>query len=364
MRVSVLQENLNNALNIVRPALPIKTVMPTTENILIRTGMGNLELVATDLEMAIITRISAKVEENGELIVPGKIFISTVENFAQDRVDLYTKPATKSFYADCSKNKVRISCFEVNEYPIVPEVEGLKIEFIASDLLKIINSVSFAVALDSSRPILQGMNIRTYSDYLYFSCSDGFRLTVFKHKYTGEPVDITVPAKNLLGIRSMLTDLEEKVIMEISSSRISIRTRNSQLVSQVFDGKFPSYNSLITENFATETTVRAYELLRAVRSANIFTDNSSIIKMYVNKGEIKITGQNEEIGDSENKIDIFLKGQENKIALKAKQMIEYLTIVKDEKVTFKMNDEKSSFLITTVDNENYIYLIMPMIIQW
>ena len=363
MKASCLQENLNNALNIVKPALPIKAVMPVTENILIRTGMGVIELIATDLEMTIITRISAKVEENGELIVPGKIFSSSIENFAQDRVDLYTKPNSQSFYADCAKNKVRISCFAVNNYPVIPEVTGNKIEFIASDFLKIINSISFSAATDSSRPILQGIGIRSFDDYLNFAASDGFRLSLFKYEYLGEPIDITVPAKNLLGIRSMLTDPEEKIIMEISTSRVSFRTRNSQMISQNIQGVFPKYNSLIPAGFETKTVVSASELLRAVKSANIFTDSSSIVKINITKDKVKITGQSEEVGDSENEIDITLKGEENKISLKAKQLIDFLTVFKEEKVNLKMNNGSSPFLISPVDNENCIYLIMPMITQ-
>jgi len=64
MKLTCLQENLSRGLGIVGRAVATRTTLPITNNILLATDQGRLRLVATNLEIAIVCWIGAKVEGN------------------------------------------------------------------------------------------------------------------------------------------------------------------------------------------------------------------------------------------------------------------------------------------------------------
>jgi DNA polymerase-3 subunit beta len=365
MKFSCLQENLNNALNIVRVALPTKSLKPITENILIKTEMNYVTFTATDLEMIITAKISAKIDEQGEVLVPGRLFVNNIETLAQDRVDIFTKKDTKSLYLECAKSKSRISCFEVAEFPIINEPSGNRIELLASELLKIINYVCFSAATDDARPILTSVNIRSREGNLYFGASDGLRLSSYKFPFVENiPVELCIPSRDFQALRNLLTDPEELIPVEFNSSRIMFKTRNNILICQMLQGTFPNYEPLIPNTFETEAYLTSNDLLRSVRSANLFCNgNDGIVKVFISEQGLTVSSKNDETGENTGEIDAVITGQENRFAIKGKFIVDVLNVLKDSKVTLKLNGPAKPIVITK-DDDNLTHLIMPMIIQW
>lgn len=361
MKFSCLQENLNNALNIVRTALPTKALKPVTENILIKTEMNYVTFTATDLEMIITAKISAKIDEHGEVLVPGRLFVNNIETLAQDRVDISTKKDTKSLYLECAKSKSRISCFEVAEFPIITEPSGNKIEILASELLKIITYVCFAAATDDARPILTVVNIRSREGNLYFGASDGIRLSSYKFAFTGNmPVELCIPSRDFQALRNLLTDPEELISVEFSSSRIMFKTRNNILICQMLQGTFPKYEPLIPETFETETYLTSNDLLRSVRSANLFSNfNDGVVRVFISDSGLTVSSKDDETGENNSEIDAVVTGQENYFSIKGKFLIDILNVLKDSKITLKTNGPSKPVVITK-DEDNLTHLIMPM----
>jgi len=59
MKVSVLQENLAQGLNIVSRAVSPRSTLPVLSNVLVATDEGRLRLSATNLELSITCWIGA-----------------------------------------------------------------------------------------------------------------------------------------------------------------------------------------------------------------------------------------------------------------------------------------------------------------
>ena len=73
MKLTCLQENLERGINTVSRAAS-RTALPITSNILLATDNGRLKLSATNLEIGITTWIGAKIEEEGSITVPVRLF--------------------------------------------------------------------------------------------------------------------------------------------------------------------------------------------------------------------------------------------------------------------------------------------------
>ena len=74
MKLSCLQENLNKGLGIIGRAVATRTTLPITQNVLISTDQSQLKLAATNLEIAISSWIGAKIESEGSITVPARVF--------------------------------------------------------------------------------------------------------------------------------------------------------------------------------------------------------------------------------------------------------------------------------------------------
>ena len=80
MKVTCLQENLSRGLGIVGRAVASRTTLPITNNVLLATDGGRLKLVATNLEVAIVHWIGAKVEQEGSITVPARVLGEVVSS--------------------------------------------------------------------------------------------------------------------------------------------------------------------------------------------------------------------------------------------------------------------------------------------
>ena len=86
MELTVNKDDLAKALNNVEGIASAKTSMPILENILLQTDGPRLLIAATNLEIAISQKISAKIEKVGSIMVPAsltKSFISSLQSNSQ-----------------------------------------------------------------------------------------------------------------------------------------------------------------------------------------------------------------------------------------------------------------------------------------
>ena len=88
MRLLCLQENLNKGLSIVSRAVPSRTTLPITQNVLITTDNGKIKLVTTNLEIAISTWVGAQIEDGGSVAVPAKLLSELVSSLPSEQISI------------------------------------------------------------------------------------------------------------------------------------------------------------------------------------------------------------------------------------------------------------------------------------
>src|SRR3989339_1801976 len=88
MKIEVLQEQLLSGLNIVGRAVASRAQLPVLSHILIEAKSEGLILSATDLEIGIKIKVSAKVIEPGIVAVPAKMFGEFLSSLNPGKVTL------------------------------------------------------------------------------------------------------------------------------------------------------------------------------------------------------------------------------------------------------------------------------------
>ena len=376
MKVTCLQENLDRGLSIVSRAISSRTTLPITNNILLATDQERLKLVATNLEIAISYWIGAKVEEEGSITLPARLLGDFVHSIPQDTVSMHLLSGRKVVEVKCCRFEARMNGVDAKDFPPIPKVgEGLNAEIDAAMLRKALPRVVFAASTEDNRPVLTGVSVKFEGDMLTLASADGYRLAVYNlplGKNIEEDVEVIVPAKTLGELNRLISDKEEPVAVTISSnkSQILFRLKNLEVVSQLIQGTFPTYEQLIPETFTTKMVIDIGDFRQVVKTAWIFAQASrSTIRLVVAPGQdtlpgkLTVSGVSEEIGDDSGEADAIVEGG-GKIAFDGRYLNQLLSVLDEDRVVMEINEVHRPALFRPDGDDSYKHVIMPQMVQW
>ncbi|MFZ6026948.1 MAG: DNA polymerase III subunit beta [Chloroflexota bacterium] len=373
MKVSVLQENLAHGLSVVSRAVSPRSTLPVLANVLVATDEGRLRLSATNLELGITCWIGAKVEEEGATTVPARTFSDLVGTLPNDHVEMALTVRTQTLNVHCSTSNTDIKGIDAQEFPPLPlpDLED-GIQLNVADLKEMVQQVAFAASTDEARPVLTGVLLHVVGNKLTLSAADGFRLSIRKAELSTpapRPITAIIPARALIELARISSDSEQTLTMVLPPARgqVIFRMKDAELTSQLIEGSFPDLEQVIPRAFRTRTIVSTAAFLKACKQAEIFArEGSHIARINITAGgemqpgTVEISGQAEERGFNQTKVDATVEGPDILIAFNVRFLREVLDIVKTPNVVLETTADNSPGLIKPVGDENFMHVIMPM----
>ena len=372
MIVSVLQENLAKSLSIVSKAVESSPQLPVLANVLLETEDSRLKLSATNLELSITCWIGAKVEQAGSITLPAKTFSELVNNLSNERVDLRLDSTTHTVHVKCGVQTSNIRGIDADEFPPINHNEKADLYVEGKSLREMIVQTAFAAAKEQNRPILTGVYVLLDDQVMTMAAADGYRLAVRTAEINetfNESQDLVVPAKTMNEVARVIED-DQEVGISLPTQRDSVTffLPNVLISSQLLEGRFPDFASIIPRSYVTSTTMYTADLLRVCQRAEIFArDNANSANLHVkpaqNPGEpaeVIIVGKSAERGDSEGMLDASAEGEPLNISFNIKYLIEVLRVVKEERVVFQSNGAENPGVLRPENREDFIHVIMPM----
>ena len=373
MKLSCLQENLAKGLATVGRAVATRSTLPVLSNILMATDEGRLKLSSTNLEVGINCWIGAKVEEDGATTVPARLLSDFVNSLPPERIDVQLVTRTQTLNLRCANYEANIKGIDAQEFPLIVALsEDTAIELDPAILRGMINQVSFAAAVDESRPVLTGVLAEISDNRLTMAAADGFRLSVRHTELPGPApaaASVIIPARALQELARISAEESNPVHMTIAANRSQVffRMSNVDLVSQLVEGNFPDYKQIMPKNYATRTVVDAGQLLQAVRLASFFArDAANVVRLRIATGEEGIGGRltvmatSAELGDNVSEIDAAVEGEPVEIAFNAKYLMEVLSAMSTPQIVLETSTPSSPGVIRPAGGEDFVHVIMPM----
>ena len=373
MKVSVLQENLAQGLNIVSRAVSPRSTLPVLSNVLVATDEGRLRLSATNLELGITCWIGAKIEEEGSTTVPARTFTELIGTLSDQQVEMSLNVRTQTMNIQAGTSNTDLKCIDSQEFPPMPSPDsddGIKIK--VTDLKEMIQQVAFAASTDEARPILTGVLVTIDGGHLTMAAADGFRLSVRKTELasaTARPVVAVVPARALSELARIASDGDQEVEMILPPGRgqVVFQMKDVQLVSQLIEGTFPDYQQIIPQSKETRSVLSTSSYLKACKQAEIFArEGSHIARINVTPGgelkpgSIMISGQSEETGSNQTEIDASIDGNPLLIAFNVRFLREVLEVINTPEVALETTIDTAPGVIRPVGDEKFLHVIMPM----
>ncbi len=383
MKITCIQENLKRGLAIVSRAVAPKSPLPVLANILLSTSNGQLQLAATDLEIGITCWVGARVEQEGEVTIPARLFNDVIGNLPNDSVSLTLDDQSQTIKVECGRFTSNIKGIAADDYPPVPKGTDQEMTFkLPSDVLRqSIGQVAFAASTDESRPVLMGVLIRMGIENdkgepcIAFAAADGYRLAIRtiqleeQINLSGEePREIIVPARAMSELAKIIGDSEEDVQVFLTGSQIIFQNETINLVSRLIDGKFPDFERIIPKEYATRTVLDTQNFGKAVKLASFFASaNQNFLKLTMepseeerSPGKIVIRANAVDLGDNTGELDALITGDGGAIAMNVRFLTEALTAMETYQVAIETQTAQNPGVFKPIGNDDYIHVIMPM----
>jgi DNA polymerase-3 subunit beta len=361
MKISVTQENLSKALTTVSRLANSRVSLPILNNIFLRAESNRLTLSSTNMDIAIIQNIGAKVEKEGVAVIPAKLITDFVSNLPKTNVDI--ELVDDKLYIQSGNYKSIINTINADDFPEIPEIKkATKISIDSKILKRAIAQTAPICSVDVTRPILTGIYFYTEKDQIFLVATDGYRLAEKKIMADKQELKAIVPASALLNVNQSLTDDMEDINILISSEQISFNLGNIEITSRLIAGNFINYQGLIPTKTECEIVVDKSEFVRIVKISELFARESAdsiTLKADKEKQLVTIKSVASELGENSSEIEADISS-DGEITLNAKYLLEALNDLDSEKVWFGFSGKLAPALIKGVEVDDYQHIIMPI----
>lgn len=362
MIIKIEQNILNSALSILSKLVLAKNTINILNSIYVEAKNGNIILIGSDSVNYMKIAVEGEIIEEGRIAIPSKIFIDLIRKLNSDIIILSTKDNILNINVNAKNINNNINCMNVEEYPLMEKEEIVNSFVIDTDLFKdMIRHTIFAVSKDENRKILQGVKLEIEDNVFSMVALDLYRFACIKRKIDfGGKIDAIVPSSSLNEIMKILS-ANEKVMISFDDKNIIFDYKNIHLVTRLIYGEYLNYKKAIPEKFNSISRVKTEDLRQSVDRVSIFSrnmDNNSVI-IYTDNNKLNVLANNEN-GDATEVIENKLEGDSIKIAFNPNYIIEGLREIDCEEIEFKMIDSFNPCIISPTNDEDYIYMVVPM----
>lgn len=363
MKFNCPREELMQCIHIVSRAIPSKSTIPALEGIHMTAQGDTLTLKCSDLELCIESSVPAMIEEEGRVVLPGRLFSEMVKKLTSDSV-LMEMDDSLSCNIECGRAKLVLQGMDPADYPEMPPIADIPpVSIRQKDLKDMIHKTVFAVALDETKPILTGVLIEMEQDRLTLVALDGYRLAMCNQmmEQVESPIRFVVPSKPLSEIARLFDDENADVKISVGASQASLDLGNTKVVTRLLQGEYIKYRQILPAEYQTRVQVNTRLLEECVDRASLMAreGKNNLIKLSIKDDMISITA-NSEIGSVYEEVPVVMEGKGLDIAFNAKYLMDALRAIEDEEIMMDFNTNLSPCLIHPVSGQRYTYLVLPV----
>lgn len=380
MKLTCTQENFKKAIYSTERVVGKQITLPILENILLETDHGMLKIAATNLEIGVFLKIGAKIEEEGTITVPARLLSNFVNNFPSDGT-VSLSVIDQTLHIESGSSKAQIKGLQAQDFPIIPEMSGeFLFSFPAQEMREAIPRLAMCVSLDSTRPELTGFNMLLDKLEIRLAATDSFRLAeavVTPIKNNPQSYDIflektsslIVPLNTFLEVFRVIGNDTQEIKVGIEESQIFFQIDNVRIVSRLINGKYPPYQQIIPETFATRVILEKDAAMRAVKIAGIFTHSKAgEVKFSINpeSNDVSVQSRAEEVGENKTILNAQIEGPAVEALFNPRYMTDGLNALGTSNLVLLMNSGSSPAVLRMVKGDkreevlSYTYIIMPI----
>ena len=367
MKFVCYKDKIMKALNSVVKGVASKTTMPILEGILIQTNDNEIKLTTYDLELGIEYKMECDVQEQGSIVVNATMFTEIIRKLPDSEINISLNE-NNLLTIECEGSLYKLATMNPDEFPELPKIEVENSVTLEQSALKnMIRKTIFAVSQEETRPIFTGCLFEINNNKLNIVAIDGFRLAL---RTINIPVPVNdfkavIPAKTLNEVNKILTDSFDSIKIGVSKNQAVFEMENCKVVTRILDGEFLNYSTVIPTTWQTrirverESLLNSFERISLIASSSIEKEKKYPVKVTVDIGKLTISCTNQ-TGDAKEEVFISTEGQNLEVGFNPRYFLDSLKAIDENEVYIEFGSNVSPCLIKSIENNDYVYMILPI----
>ena len=361
LRITVSKDELVQALGVVARAVSTRTSVQILSGILLEAQGGELRLAATDMELSLRSTVSAQIEGDGAIVLPGKTFADIARLLPADEVAIEHKSMESVVHVTSGSASYTLHTYNPEDFPRLPELEAVQTFSVDREsLLETIHRVARAASRDESRPVLTGILVSFTGGKIVMAATDSYRLAVKETELSGTAPELEaiVPSRALQEL-ARIASAGDTIEVGVHENQVLFSTDGAWLTTRRIDGQFPNYRQLLPEQFEHELTLPRIELLDVVRRASVMIQRATPLQLRFAEGELTVIARTHEVGESKESMPVGFTGETLEIGFNADFLRDGLESMDGDDVRFKLISPLRPAVIQG-EGDDFTYLVMPI----
>ena len=363
MKFSASRETILKPLQTVVGVVERRQTMPILSNVLLSAQDGKLNVTATDLEVEMVADAEVKVDNGGDITVPGRK-LHEICRALPEGASLEISLSGERLTVKAGRSRFTLSTLRAADFPTVEELAAKQTLRIGrQDLRKLVDKTHFSMAQQDVRYYLNGLLLETERKKLRAVATVGHRLALAEVELgsaAARDEQLIVPRKGVLELGRLL-DGEGDVEIALGANHIRVQIDGNRLTSKLIDGRFPEYGRVIPA--APPKKIMAdRDILRAAlqRAAILSNEKYRGIRLAVKTGVLTLQSHNPEQEEAEEELEIAYSGEELEIGFNVNYLLDALAAIDVGQVELGLTDANSSCLVSASSTPQAKYVVMPM----
>ncbi len=362
MRLEVDIKTLNAGILTVIKSLSSKPVIAVLEGIYLNARKDGLFLRCSDMTLQIDCLIAANVDEEGQVVLPGRLFADIVRRLPGEIADMHLEGRTMHIRA--GKVRTQLQCMDPKDFPDMELLsESISFSMPQLELKEMIRQTIFAAASDETKPILAGALFELKDNMLTMVALDGFRLALRRFA-TGASLpdnEAVVPSKALLEIARTLFDSDDSVKVSFSKAHMLVDMGHTRMISRLLEGEFIRYRNILPSEHKTRVRVNREALLSSIERAILLAREgvNNLVRFSIEEDTLKLFA-NSALGKLDEEMQIHLNGEPIEIAFNARYFSDVMRTLTDEEIFLDINTNISPCVVSPVQGNAFYYLVLPV----
>ncbi|MCW5732322.1 MAG: DNA polymerase III subunit beta [Alphaproteobacteria bacterium] len=370
MKLTIERAALLTSLGHVQSVVERRNTIPILSNVQLEASSSALSLTATDLDIAIVERVAARVAQTGAATVPAHTLYDIVRKLPDGAdIELAFRAGDSRLVLRAGRSDFTLASLPKEDFPAMAIGElPHRFQVAAGELRRLIDKTRFAISTEETRYYLNGIYLHAAQSsgvpMLRAVSTDGHRLARVEiplpEGAAGMP-GVIVPRKAVNELYKLLDANEGTVQVALSDTKIRFTFEQAVLTSKLIDGSFPDYERVIPTGNAKFLEVDARSFAAAVdRVSTISSEKSRAVKLAVEKDRLVVSATSPENGSATEELAAAYAGDGLEIGFNSRYIMDIMQQVEGDTARFAFDHADSPTLVREAGDESALFVIMPM----
>lgn len=368
MILTVDKDSLQRSIMIADSIISSKNVNTVLSNCLFNISRDSVEIVSTDNEIGIRTRLDGVADGEISLTANGKRFASILKELPKGEIVVDVNNSYQVNIKTRAKDiKARYTLVGTSkdDYPTVPFfAEENAVEISQSVLKDMLRKVIHAAAIDTIKPVFNGVYmVSEQKGKVTVVATDSRRLSMVTRNVENDvrlPEGVIIPLKTVNEIVRLLAG--GMCSFSFFENQCFFKIGETDLISRIVEGQFPNYRQVIPKEQHITAVLETKRLIDSVRRAMVFTrEPANKIILTFGKDSLVVEAKTPDLGESSEEIAMESNaGEPLQVGINAQFLMDSLKEIDAYSVSIGLTGQMSPVTITPDGDPDCLSVVMPI----